>query len=76
MQDIKYLKWLSAKTATSWWHDSADPDELKDSLSNGAVGVTTNPFLVSISLKTRPEVWGKMISAIPKTLTVMKRQRL
>jgi transaldolase len=69
MQDNKYLKWLSAKTATSWWHDSADPDELQESLSNGAVGVTTNPFLVSVSLKTRPEVWDKMISTIPKTFT-------
>ena len=69
MQDIKYLKWLSEKTVTSWWHDSADPDELQESLLNGAVGVTTNPFLISVSLKTRPEVWGKMISTIPKTFT-------
>ncbi len=64
MQEIKYLKWLSEKTPTSWWHDSADPDELKQSLANGATGVTTNPCLISVSLRTRPEIWGDMIHNI------------
>jgi transaldolase len=69
MQDIKYLRWLSEKTETSWWQDSADPDEIKESLANGATGVTTNPCLISTSLKTKPEVWRKMISKIPGTFT-------
>jgi transaldolase len=67
MRDIEYLKWLSTNTATTWWHDSADPDELNEGLANGATGVTTNPCLISTTLKTRPEVWAKMISEIPGT---------
>jgi|LSQX01.1.fsa_nt_gb transaldolase len=65
MHEIKYLRWLSKSTSTFWWHDSADPDELKLSLSNGATGVTTNPCLIGTSLKTRPEIWNELISTIP-----------
>ncbi len=68
MQNIEYLKWLSGDTATSWWHDSADPDELNESLANGAVGATTNPFLVNVSCKKRYDVWGCLISEIPANL--------
>lgn len=67
MKNIEYLKWLSSKTATTWWNDSADPDELRESLTNSATGVTTNPCLISTSLRTRPEIWKKMISDIPGT---------
>lgn len=40
-----YLQWFSQETATAWWDDSADPEEMCRVLANGAVGVTTNPVL-------------------------------
>jgi hypothetical protein len=64
MHEIKYLKWLSSDTSTNWWHDSADPDELDDSLANGAVGITSNPVLIKQSLYSRPDIWKSVISDI------------
>jgi len=68
MSEIKYLKWLSSNTATNWWHDSADPDELNESLANGAVGVTTNPVLIRQSLYSRPDIWEPVLADMPKDL--------
>lgn len=68
MDEIKFLKWLSNETNSNWWHDSADPDELKVSIENGAVGVTTNPLLIKLSLFSRPEIWNSVLSGIPKDL--------
>lgn len=68
MDEIKFLKWLSSETNSNWWHDSADPDELKVSIENGAVGVTTNPLLIKLSLFSRPEIWNSVLSGIPKDL--------
>ena len=28
MKPKSYLQWLVTETPTTWWHDSADPDEL------------------------------------------------
>jgi transaldolase len=69
MSEIKYLKWLSERTPTSWWHDSADPDEIKAGIENGAVGVTTNPVLIGNSLYSRPDVWDPLLSNISRELT-------
>jgi len=41
-----YLKWL-AQTKGVWWNDSADMGEVENAISNGAVGITTNPILIS-----------------------------
>jgi transaldolase len=68
MPEIKYLKWLSGSTSTKWWHDSADPDELNESLANGAAGVTTNPVLIKQSLYSRPDIWDPLISDISRDL--------
>lgn len=68
MDEIKFLKWLSSETNSNWWHDSADPDELKVSIENGAVGVTTNPLLIKLSLFSRPEIWNSVLSTIPRDL--------
>jgi transaldolase len=68
MDEIKFLKWLSSETNSNWWHDSADPDELKVSIENGAVGVTTNPLLIKLSLFSRPEIWNSVLSSVPKDL--------
>jgi transaldolase len=68
MSKINYLQWLGSQTKTSWWHDSADPDELAEALKNGAVGVTTNPLLVRQSLFARPKIWAETLSGLPKEL--------
>jgi transaldolase len=57
MSDHAYLRWLAAATPTKWWHDSANIDELDVALANGAVGVTTNPFLVNGTLRDRAAYW-------------------
>jgi len=67
MHDNNYLKWLSRETDTTWWHDSGDPNELKEALENGAVGVTTNPVLCAQALKRNKEYWLEDISRVIDT---------
>jgi transaldolase len=62
--NITYLKWLIENTATSWWHDSADPAELQLGLDRGAVGVTTNPFLSSVSLTKNRALWAADVDSV------------
>lgn len=59
MQDDNYFHWLTSKTATRWWHDSADPDEIHSGLARHACGVTTNPVLVYKALSSRPDFWAQ-----------------
>ena len=47
-----YLQWLTSQTQSLYWHDSAVIDEQQIAFANGAVGVTTNPFLINASLRT------------------------
>lgn len=44
-------------TPTSLWNDSADPDELRQSIEFGAVGATCNPVIAYNAIAARPEVW-------------------
>ncbi|MFV0434433.1 MAG: transaldolase family protein [Leucobacter sp.] len=48
----------AADTPTSLWNDSADPNELKTSISFGAVGATCNPVIAFTAINKYPEVWG------------------
>ena len=59
-----YLKWLVGDTHTTWWHDSADPDELKRGLEHGATGVTTNPVLVARTLSNNRSWLPKIKTAL------------
>lgn len=59
-----YLNWVVENTRTQWWHDSADPVELQLGLDRGAVGVTTNPFLTSVSLSKNRAKWAKEVDAV------------
>jgi len=68
MADLSYLQWLVKGTPTTWWHDSADPDELKEGLAHGATGVTTNPVLTARTLRSRPEIWSEALAAVAKDL--------
>lgn len=67
-ENCSYLQWMSQKTATKWWHDSADPQEIKEALKNGALGVTTNPVLTYNTLKEKPRFWEPFINDIPVDL--------
>jgi len=73
MTQTSYLQWLGQATPTSWWHDSADPDELAHGLAHGAVGVTTNPFLSNVALRARPDTWVKKAGELPAGPTAEAR---
>jgi transaldolase len=59
-----YLRWAISKTKTTWWHDSADPAELKRGLERGAIGATTNPFLASVALHANKTLWADEIQDV------------
>ena len=64
----KYIQWLSSETQSKWWHDSAIIEELEEAKANGAVGMTTNPLLIKLSLFAKPDVWNPMLASIPASL--------
>lgn len=65
MPENRYLRWLTTETQSIYWHDSAIIDELDSAIGNGAVGVTTNPFLVQATLRSQPDFWKQQgISAV------------
>jgi transaldolase len=66
---MNYLEWLSTKTRTKWWHDSAIPSEIDAAIKNGALGVTTNPVLTYKALQTDPKYWEEEVSKIPENIT-------
>jgi len=59
-----YLRRLHQTTDTHWWHDSADPLELRRGLDHGAVGVTTNPYLAALALARNREAWKPQIQEV------------
>lgn len=63
MKENAYLRWLSSNTQSIYWHDSAILTELEMGLSNGAKGMTTNPFLIGQTLSKTPESWPEIIAA-------------
>ena len=65
MADDSYLRWLVRETPTSWWHDSAEPEELRRGLAHGATGVTTNPILSYQALCSNPELRARAVQAVP-----------
>lgn len=65
MAQNKYLKWLSSETPSVYWHDSAVVEELDAAMENGAVGMTTNPFLIASTLKARPDFWRGELPGVP-----------
>jgi transaldolase len=73
MTNESYLQWLVRSTPTTWWHDSADPDELRKALDHAATGVTTNPLLTARTLRGRPDVWVDALKVVPKDLAVERR---
>lgn len=74
MKEYKFLRWLAENTESSWWHDSADPQELNEAIRNGAVGVTTNPFLIRSTLNQSREKWQKVYQNCPPELVGDERK--
>jgi transaldolase len=73
MSDLSYLQWLVANTPTTWWHDSANPDELSIALANGASGVTTNPILAAQALAAQPDYWNERLQDLAPGLSPVDR---
>ncbi len=73
MPQASYLQWLAHETPTTWWHDSADPDELRKGLEHAATGFTTNPLLTARTLRSRPEIWADALKSVPKDLPNERR---
>ena len=57
MSNKNYLQWLAEDTASVWWHDSADTEEVLRAIDHGAVGVTTNPVLISQVLESKRDLF-------------------
>ncbi len=60
-----YLRWLSGETASVYWHDSAIHTEQEEAFSNGACGMTTNPFLVQSTLNQERGFWQSRLDTLP-----------
>lgn len=69
----KYLQWMTSETPSIYWHDSAIIDELDEAIYNGAVGVTTNPFLINGTLRACPAFWADKISGVSHDLKGEKK---
>lgn len=76
MKEYKFLRWLAENTESSWWHDSADPQELNEAIRNGAVGVTTNPFLIQSTLNQSRRKWQKVYEDCPSELVGDERKEM
>ena len=54
------LKYAADNCSTVLWNDSADPKELSDSISWGAVGATCNPTIALTALKQDKGHWNSV----------------
>jgi transaldolase len=55
--------YAAANCKTVLWNDSADPKELAESISWGAVGATCNPVIALTALKADEKLWSDRIKA-------------
>src|SRR5438034_8266658 len=55
---------MTQTTPTCLWNDSADIDELKYAIENGAVGATCNPVIAVTILKKHIEQWRPRIETL------------
>ena len=63
-----YLKWFATQTPAKYWHDSAIRAEQLEAFGNGAVGMTTNPFLIQSTLNADRAFWAERLEKLPKDL--------
>jgi len=62
------LHQMTETTPTCLWNDSADIDELKYAIANGAVGATCNPVIALGILKKEIAVWGPRVEGLMREL--------
>jgi transaldolase len=62
------LHQMTQTTPTRLWNDSADIDELKYAIDNGAVGATCNPVIALAILKKEIGVWRPRIRELLREL--------
>ncbi|WP_058234663.1 transaldolase family protein [Devriesea agamarum] len=55
---------MTRTTPTVLWNDSADPDELAQSIGFGAVGATCNPVIAYTGITKHMDIWGPRIAEI------------
>ena len=55
---------MTQSTPTCLWNDSADLDELRWSIDQGAVGATCNPVIAHTVIKSRMAEWRPRIEAL------------
>lgn len=67
MSENAYLKWLGT-TDTVYWHDAAVREGQLSAFANGAVGITTNPFLIQSTLNGDRAFWAERLAALPRGL--------
>jgi transaldolase len=65
--EVPPLLQAARSTATALWNDSADPEELRQSIGFGAVGATCNPVIALATLSRHPEIWRPRIAEIART---------
>lgn len=53
---------MTQTTPTVLWNDSADPRELSEAITWGAVGATCNPVIALTALKADRAMWGQRIA--------------
>ncbi len=68
MPQGNYLQQLASATPTQFWNDSGEPSEIATALSNGAVGVTTNPILIPRVVLAHAEEWRVRVRHMAKTM--------
>jgi transaldolase len=59
---------MTQTTPTCLWNDSADVDELRFAIEQGAVGATCNPVIAHTVLKTRLGEWRPRIAALVREM--------
>ena len=58
----------SRTTPTVLWNDSADPDELRQSISFGCVGATCNPTIAYTCINQKKERWLPRIAELAEQM--------
>jgi transaldolase len=58
------LAMTQANPATALWNDSADPDELAQSIAFGAVGATCNPVIALAAVRAHQEKWTRRLAEL------------
>ena len=55
---------MASTTPTQYWNDSCSVGELQYAMARGAVGATSNPFIVFTVLKTEMQLWQDRIREV------------